>query len=388
MKLIVNTQTLAQALRFVGRRLPSDAPMPVMYGIHLTARDTGEVVLTAHDMETAATATVQAEVREAGTAVLPGRMLRDLALALPGTGKVELTVDGGRCLLTFGGTQLEMAVLPVEEYPAPHTATKTTVRRVDGGEFAKAVAQVAFAAGQDETLPMLTCINLELAGRNLSLTATDRHRMALRQIPFADAHRKVSPVRHLVPATALKRVAREFSRCQTVTLAVTDKPGEPLTIASDDGRTVSMRQLRPGGYPTGKKLNSILPDPDSYVVRVDVDARVLRAAVTRMTLLMERHVPMTLTVNPDTRRLHLYGGNGDSTRLSDTLDARQVQGEGMRAAFNPELLLGGLKALKSRVLRLQMISPHKPLLVEAADGDGLRFVLMPIRTREGAAVPN
>ncbi|MEJ8654881.1 DNA polymerase III subunit beta [Streptomyces sp. MS1.AVA.3] len=388
MKLIADTQTLAQALRFVGRRLPSDALMPVMYGIHLEARGTGEVVLTAHDMETAATATVQAEVREAGTAVLPGRMLRDLALALPGTGEVELVVDGGRCLLVFGGTQLEMAVLPVEEYPAPYTADKTTVRRVDGSEFAKAVAQVVVAAGQDETLPMLTCVNLELAGRNLSLTATDRHRMALAQIPFADAHRKVSPVAHLVPAVELKRAAREFSRCQTLTLAVTDEPGEPLTIASDDGRTVSMRQLYPGGYPTGKKLNSILPDPGSYAVTVDVDARALRAAVTRMTLLMERHVPMALTVDPETRRLHLYGGDGDSTRLSDNVDVREVQGEALRAAFNPELLLGGLKVFKSRVLRLQMVSPHKPLLVESAGGDGLRFLVMPVRIKEGAAAPN
>jgi DNA polymerase-3 subunit beta len=73
-----------------------------------------------------------------------------------------------------------------------------------------------------------------------------------------------------------------------------------------------------------------------------------------------------------------------SARTPDVGEARETlpvpyQGEPFEIGFNPEFLRDGLEAIDSGDVLLKLISPLRPGLVEAADGSGFVYLLMPIR---------
>ena len=96
----------------------------------------------------------------------------------------------------------------MQEYPAlPDSPAPVGV--VDAGVLATAVGQVAAAASRDDTLPMLTAICLDITGDVLTLAATDRYRLAAREVAFTPAEPDLRALA-LVPARIMVEVARTF----------------------------------------------------------------------------------------------------------------------------------------------------------------------------------
>ena len=58
---------------------------------------------------------------------------------------------------------------------------------VGADTLASAISQVAIAAGRDDTLPALTGIRIEISGDTLTLVATDRYRLAVRELRWNPA---------------------------------------------------------------------------------------------------------------------------------------------------------------------------------------------------------
>ena len=85
--------------------------------------------------------------------------------------------------------------------------------------FANAVGQVAVAAGRDDTLPMLTGVRLEIEGSKLILAATDRFRLAVRELDWSPEDAAQSSA-VLIPARTLSEVAKTLAGAGTVALAL------------------------------------------------------------------------------------------------------------------------------------------------------------------------
>ena len=78
---------------------------------------------------------------------------------------------------------------------------------VDSDVFAEAVSQVAVAAGRDDTLPMLTGVRLEIEDDLITLAATDRYRLAVREFAWRPETPGLSAA-VLVPARTLADARR------------------------------------------------------------------------------------------------------------------------------------------------------------------------------------
>ena len=72
-------------------------------------------------------------------------------------------------------------LLPLEEYPTLPDMPDTT-GTIGADAFASAIHQVAIAAGKDDTLPALTGIRMEINEDTLTMVATDRYRLAVREL--------------------------------------------------------------------------------------------------------------------------------------------------------------------------------------------------------------
>lgn len=373
MKLRVERDVLAEAVTWTARSLPSRPPVPVLAGLLLEATGDGVLVLSGFDYEVSARVEVPADVEEAGQALVSGRLLADIARSLPAK-PVSLAQEGPKIAVTCGATRFTLMTMPVEEYPArPDMPTEAGV--VSSDVFQSAVAQVTVAASRDETLPILTGVRMEIHNSTVTLLATDRYRLAMRELPWRPASPGVESVA-LVRARTLSEVAKSLGAGGEVVLALSAEGGHELIGFSSGGRqTTSL--LVDGDYP---KVRSLFP-ADSPVHAV-VQTAPLVEAVRRVALVAERNTPVRLSFSDG--QLKLEAGQGEDAQASEALEASLV-GDDLTIAFNPGFLLDGLQALTTPYVRMSFTVPTKPaVLTGQVDADGpddpdYRYLIMPVR---------
>ncbi|MCX5398276.1 DNA polymerase III subunit beta [Streptomyces sp. NBC_00102] len=373
MKIRVERDVLAEAVAWVARSLPARPPAPVLAGLLLKAED-GALSFSSFDYEVSAKVSVDAEIEEDGTVLVSGRLLADICRALPNR-PVEISTDGVRATVVCGSSRFTLHTLPVEEYPAlPQMPTATGT--VPGEIFASAAAQVAIAAGRDDTLPVLTGVRIEIEGETVTLASTDRYRFAVREFQWKPENPDASAVA-LVPAKTLLDTAKALTSGDTVTLALSGAgAGEGLIGFEGAGRRTTTRLLE-GDLP---KYRTLFPTEFNSVAVIETAPFV--EAVKRVALVAERNTPVRLTFEQGV--LILEAGSSDDAQAVERVDA-VLEGDDISIAFNPTFLLDGLSAIDSPVAQLSFTTSTKPALlsgrpaVDAEANDAYKYLIMPVR---------
>src|SRR5215472_17114609 len=182
MKFTVGREALGEAVEFVSRALPSRPVVPLLSGMLIEASADG-LTLSCFDYEVSARVRVDADVAAPGSALVPGRLLAEIIRSLPAQ-PAEFAADGDMVTLTCGQAEFGLVCLPIQDYPALPDSPDP-VGSADAAILAAAVAQVAPAASRDDTLPMLTAVCLDITGEVMTLAATDRYRLAAREVTFS-----------------------------------------------------------------------------------------------------------------------------------------------------------------------------------------------------------
>ncbi len=375
MKIRVERDVLAEAVAWAARSLPARPPVPVLAGLLLEAHD-DELALAGFDYEVSARGAVPAVVDEPGRVLLSGRLLADISRSLPNR-PVELQSTAGdqRVEVSCGSSRFVLQTLPVDEYPTL-PEMPTVAGRVGRAEFAGAVGQVAIAAGRDDTLPVLTGVRIEIDGARITLAATDRYRLAVRELDWFPDQPGLEAT-SLVPARTLADTAKAMTGDEAVlALAVGGGSGEGLMGFESGGRRTTTRLLD-GEFP---KYRSLLPSDSTTTASVDTAAFI--EAVKRVALVAERNTPVRLSFTGDGGRLE--AGTGEEATATEETEAR-TDGEDITIAFNPTYLLDGLTAIEAPVARFAFTTPTKPAVLTGIGSmddqpDGrYRYLLMPVR---------
>jgi DNA polymerase-3 subunit beta len=375
-KFRVERDVLADAVSWAARSLPTRPPLPVLAGLLVTAEDAG-LVLSSFDYEVSARVEVAAEISDPGRALVSGRLLAEIVRSLPAR-PVEVVVDDAKVVLTCGSARFALLTLPVEDYPTL-PELPAAAGTLPGADFAAAVSSVAVAAGRDDTLPVLTGIRMEFEDQLLTLAATDRYRLAVREVPWTPQTPGTSTVA-LVQARSLAETARALADAESVTLALASGGSGEGIIGfegeSGHSRRRSTTRLLDGEFP---KYRALLPSESAAVATLDTATFV--DAVKRVSLVAERNTPVRLSFGAD--ELVLEAGTGDEAQATESVGC-SFEGDGLAIAFNPQFLLDGLGAIDSSVARLSFTTATKPAVITSGEQDaaavaGYRYLLMPVR---------
>jgi len=372
-KLQVERDPLAEAVAWAARALPARPTAPVLAGIRIQAGS--ELTLSTFDYEVSARAIIGVAADEPGTVLVSGRLLAEIVRSLPAK-PVDLSTDGTRMTVRCGSATFTLMLLPAEEYPTLPGMPDVT-GTVGADTFASAISQVAIAAGRDDTLPALTGIRVEIAEEMLTLVATDRYRLAVRELRW----NPVAPGLNttiLVPAKVLGDTARALTSGAEVAVALAAEgagggTSDGIIGFEGAGRRTTTRLLS-GEYP---KYQTLLPSEFSAVA--EVPAGQFSDAVKRVALVAERNTPVRLTFNPG--EVLLEAGTGDEAQATEAIEA-SFEGEQLQIAFNPQYLLDGIGAVDSDVARISFTTATRPAVITGkgeAQPD-YRYVLMPIRS--------
>lgn len=371
MKFRVERDVLTEAVSWAARSLSPRPPVPVLAGLLLKAHD-GVVSLSSFDYETSARLEIPAEISDEGTILISGRLLADICRSLPNA-PVDVETDGTKVTLSCRRSSFHLATMPEGEYPAL-PALPAILGTVPGDSFAKGVAQVIIAASKDDTLPILTGVRMEIENELITLLATDRYRLAMREIPWQPANPGTS-TSALVKAKTLSEVAKTLGGSGDLNLALADDDSRLVGFESGGRTTTSL--LVDGDYP---KIRSLFPE--STPIHAVVATQELVEAVRRVSLVAERNTPVRLAFSEGL--VTLDAGTGEDAQASEELEA-QLTGEPITVAFNPHYLIEGLAVIETPFVRFSFTSAPKPAMItaqrelEGEDEGDYRYLVMPVR---------
>jgi DNA polymerase III subunit beta len=353
---------LAQKLGVVARGVSTRTAVLVLGGIQVRA-EAGRLHLAATDMELSLRASLEAGVSEAGEAVVPGRLLLDIARSLPGDEVViEHRPEEAAVLVTSGPANYRLHTYSAEDFPRLPDVEATPLHAIERDALIETVTRVGRSASRDESRPVLTGILVRFEPGKIVMAATDSYRLAVKETPVAGS---LPELEAIIPARALQELARIAAGTDEVQLGLQENhvvfgaDGTWLTTRRIDGQFPNYRQLLP------EQFEHELPLPREELLEV----------VRRVSLMAQRNSP-----------LRLRFAEGELTVSAQTQDVGEAReslpvgyaADAMEIGFNAEFLRDGLESVDSDTVKLKLISPLRPAVLEG-EGDDYTYLIMPIR---------
>ena len=376
MKFQVNRDVFSEAVSFAVKLLPQRTTLPILSGILIETTDAG-LTLSSFDYEVSSQTEIAAQIDEPGKVLVSGRLLADIASRLPNA-PVTFATEEGRITVSCGTANFTLLSMPVEEYPTlPQISEQSGVLPAE--LFAAAVSQVAVAASRDDVTPVITGVQLEISENSLSLIATDRYRVAVREIEWTGGESSKEGVTALIPAKTLAEIGKTFGHSGSISVAITSTDERELIAFQADKKTVTSLLIK-GNFPPVKRL---FPEVvDNYAV---INTGELIEAVRRVSLVLEREAALRFSFSIDGLTLEAIGS--EQAQASETIDAF-LTGTDTVVSLKPAFLLDGLGAVHSEFVRISFTkteNPNKPgpvLITSQASkdqpgADNYKYLLQP-----------
>ena len=372
MKFVVERDLLVDAVNWVSKSISSRPITTALLGIVIGVTD--EITLSGSDLETSAKAKLKAEISQKGKVLVPGRLLAEISRALPAK-PITFNLEGSRVLVTAANAKFTLPTLPLVEYPTlPELPTASG--SLNSELFATAVNQVAIAAGKDDSLPTLTGVFVEINKNQITLAATDRYRLAVRELNWSATDSNIETT-SLLRARTLAEAAKSLIGTSQVTIALpATTTNEKLVGFISEGKSMTSRVLD-GSFPPFRHLL-----PNSSTADAIIEVAPLLDSVRRVALVTDKTVPLRLNFSNNT--LQLEAGTGDEATATEKLDIN-YKGEDINIAFNPTFLTDGLTAINTAFVHITFTGANKPAVLTGQTEAGsapitnYKYLLMPMR---------
>jgi DNA polymerase-3 subunit beta len=362
LRITVTKDELASKLAVVARGVSTRTTVLVLGGIQLRA-EAGQLHLAATDMEVSLRATVEAQIADEGTVVVPGKLLLDIARSLPDSDvTIEHKPEEAVVVVTAGTANYRLHTYSSEDFPRLPEIDNAGLHGIDREALVETVARVGRSASRDESRPVLTGILVRFEPGKIVMAATDSYRLAVKETPVEGT---LPELEAIIPARALQELARIAGAADEIQLGLQ----ENHVVFGAEGTWLTTRRID-GQFPNYRQL---LPEQFEYELALPREE--LLEVVRRVSLMAQRNSP-----------LRLRFADGDLTVSAVTQDVGEAReslpapynGDAMEIGFNAEFLRDGLDSVDSETIKFKLISPLRPAVLEG-EADDYVYLIMPIR---------
>jgi DNA polymerase-3 subunit beta len=362
LRITVSKDELVRALGVVARAVSTRTSVQILSGILLEAQG-DELRLAATDMELSLRATAPAQLEGDGAIVLPGKTFADIARLLPGDEvAIEHKPSESVVHITSGSASYTLHTYNPEDFPRLQELETVQTFSVDRESLLETIHRVARAASRDESRPVLTGILVSFTGGKLVMAATDSYRLAVKETELAGSAPELEAI---VPSRALQELARIAGSGDTVEVGV----HENQVVFATEGVWLTTRRID-GQFPNYRQLL-----PEQFEHELTLPRSELLEVVRRAAVMIQRATP-----------LQLRFAEGELTVIARTHDVGESQesmpvgfsGDTLEIGFNADFLRDGLESMDGDDVRLKLISPLRPAVIQG-EGDDFTYLVMPIR---------
>ncbi|MGZ4318495.1 MAG: DNA polymerase III subunit beta [Gaiellaceae bacterium] len=362
LKLTCSRDELLRGLGIVSRGVSTRTTVQILSGILLHAAE-GKLELAATDMEVSLRTVVEAKVEAEGSVVVPGRLLLELARLLP---ESEVTVEHkheeAAVEVRCGTASYRLHTYNAEDFPRLPETQGVELHEVDRETLLETVGRVSRSASRDESRPVLTGVLMRFEPGKLVMAATDSYRLSVKETTLGGS---VPELEAIVPARALGELSRIAAEGEKLSLGVHENQ---VVFGTGDAWLTSRRI--DGQFPNYKQLV-----PETFEHEVALPREELLDVVRRVSVMAQRNSPLRLrfaegelTVSAQTQDV---GEAHESLPVSFGADALEI-------GFNAEFLRDGVESVAGEQVRLKLISPLRPAVLQG-EGDDFLYLIMPIR---------
>ena len=353
---------LARALGVVSRGVSTRTTVQILAGILLHASG-GRLELAATDMELSLRTSLDASIESDGSVVVPGRLLLELARLLPDAEvTIEHKLEEAAVEIRSGAATYRLHTYNAEDFPRLPDAESAEHYEVDRESLLETVSRVGRSASRDESRPVLTGVLMRFEPGKLVMAATDSYRLSVKETGIEGT---VPELEAIVPARALQELARIAQAGERIELGV----HENQVIFSTGDALLTTRRID-GQFPNYKQLV-----PEAFDHELALPREELLEVVRRVAVMAQRNSP-----------LRLRFADGELTVSAQTQDVGEAReslpvsfsSEPLEIGFNAEFLRDGIESVAGEQLRLKLISPLRPAVLQGED-DSFLYLIMPIR---------
>jgi DNA polymerase III subunit beta len=362
LRVTCNRDELVRQLSVVSRALSMRSTVQILSGVLLEAG--GErLALAATDMELSLQVALGSQVDGEGRVVVPGRLLVELARLLPPD---EVVIahrpEDGVVEVTCGAAHYKLHTYGVEDFPRLPDASAATLFTVDRAPFVGTAVKVSRSASRDESRPVLTGILVRFEPGKLVMAATDAYRLSVKQTPL---EAEAPELEAIVPARALVELGRIAQGEGELQLGV----HENQVVFTTDGTVLTTRRID-GQFPNYSQLF-----PETFEHELTIPRDELLDVVRRTAVMSQRNSPLRLRFAEGELTVSVQ-----TQELGEARESMPVpfSGEPLEIGFNPDFLREGIESVEEDELRLKLISPLRPAVIEIESED-FSYLIMPIR---------
>jgi DNA polymerase-3 subunit beta len=375
MKVSCAQDALARGLAIVGRAVAARSPLPITANVLLTTEG-GRLELAATNLEITISCWVNARIDEEGAITVPARLLTDFVSSLPNESIAMTLAPRSRQLrLSCARNEATISGIDAEEFPPAPVVKDGLSILLEPDRFREGISRTVFAAATDDSRPVLTGVLNRFEGKTLTLAASDGFRLSVCELPLAkEVPERVDIV---VPARTLAEVNRLLGDGE-----------EPVTLQTDAARTRALyrlanaevvTQLVQGSFPNFSQLI-----PTSWTTRARIPvADFLRE--TRIASVFARDgsgiIRLVVSRDEDGAGRGRVVVSARAEEIGDNqgeLELAEVEGEGVKIAFNGKYLQDVLQALEGGEVTLETTSTSSQGVFRPVGATNYTHVIMPM----------
>jgi len=362
LRITASRDELAAKLAIVSRGVSTRTAVLVLGGIHLRA-EAGKLHLSATDMEVSLRASLDAQVADEGSAVVPGRLLLDISRSLPDDEVViEHKPEEAVVVVTSGSAAYRLHTYSTEDFPRLPEIDASSLHTVERDALVETIGRVGRSASRDESRPVLTGILVRFEPNKLVMAATDSYRLAVKETSVTGS---LPELEAIIPARALQELARIAAGSDEIQLGVQ----ENHVVFGADAAWLTTRRID-GQFPNYRQLL-----PEQFEHEVLLPREEILDVVRRVSLMAQRNSPIRLRFAEG--ELSVSAITQDVGEARESLPA-PYNADALEIGFNAEFLRDGLESVESESIKFKLISPLRPAVLEG-DTDDYVYLIMPIR---------
>ena len=374
MKLTIKKDLLLDALNKVSKAISTKNLIPVLAGIKFELKKK-KLTLTASDNDITIQTTINCNsdedftVESEGSIIIQGKYVLDIVRKLPDKYINIEVVDELKILIYTENSEFNLNGISESEYPNIGLEESKKKVIIKAGVFKNIVSQTAFASSNEESKPVLTGINFNIAGDVLECNSTDSYRLARKIVKLdnvsEDSYNIVIPSHNIV----------EFSR-----ILSDDEDDVEIHIFSNKilfktGNLKFESRLINGTYPN---TSNLLPD-DSFLV-ISTNLSDFYDVIDRVSILTSDKEKNIVTLETNGNMLVLRSSSAEIGRVEEKMPIIKNNNEDIKISFSAKYMMEALKSFSTETVDIHFVGEIKPILIKSTEDETLTQLVLPIRT--------
>lgn len=363
------TRSFLEPLNIVSRAISPNSPLPSLHGVKIVVNE-DKVILTASDMNISIQATINADddskltVYETGSIVLEARYFTDMVRKLDSEYMEIEIIDGYMTKISGDAVNFELNGTGSDNYPLIEFTKPEKSFVLNVNTLKDIVSQTCFATSDKEVKPVLTGLNMKSYGNKLLCVATDRYRLAQKELYIdTDAEFDVT-----VPAKSLNEIAKIISGDGNVEISLNDRK-----IMFVYENILLQSKLIEGAYPETSRLI-----PTNFDYELVIDARDMLNAIDRSSFIKTDGVSI---IRMEMKRDEVViSSKSNEIGSVETLTPVSYEGNNLNISFKGQFVYEAVRALNAFNIRLRFSGDMKPFVITSTDNNGVLQLVLPIKT--------